>query len=78
MDFVYNGDMSGMPGGNESMNDAFGSAGASAGGPLESPETNFKGRSMDNAALGDPGNALPSATGMSRPSSDGTFNCMAD
>jgi hypothetical protein len=62
----------------DSMNGAFGSAGASAGGPLDSPEENFKGRSMSPAALSDPSNALPSVSNGARPSSDGSFDCMAD
>lgn len=78
LDFLYKDDMRGMPSGNDSMNSAFGNSGASAGGPLESPETNFKGRSMDSAALSDPGNALPSATGSRSPSSGSDFDCLAD
>jgi hypothetical protein len=78
LDFMYKDDMRGMPSGNDSMNDAFGSAGASAGGPLESPETDFKGRSMSPAALGDPANALPSASGSRTPPSGSDFDCLAD
>ena len=75
---VYTGDEGWAQGGDkESMNNAFGSAGASKGGPLESPEENFVGRSMASAALSDPANALPSVNG-ARPSSDGSFDCMAD
>lgn len=75
---VYKGDEGFASGGDrESMNNAFGSAGASKGGPLESPEENFVGRNMSPAALGDPANALPSVNG-ARPSSDGSFDCMAD
>jgi hypothetical protein len=62
----------------ESMNNAFGSAGASKGGPLDSPEENFKGRSMSEAALGDPGNALPSVSNGAKPSSDGSFDSLSD
>jgi len=75
---VYTGDEGFATGGDrESMNNAFGSAGASKGGPLDSPEDNFVGRSMSPAALGDPANALPSIGG-AKPSSDGSFDCMAD
>jgi hypothetical protein len=64
-------------GGETSMMNAMGSAGETKGTELESPEDNFPGHSMSPGALGDPGNALPSVT-MSKPSSDGSFDCMAD
>jgi len=77
-DGVYTGDEGWAKGGDrESMNNAFGSAGASKGGPLESPEENFIGRSMSPAALGDPANNLPSVNSV-KPESDDSFDCMAD
>lgn len=75
---VYTGDEGWSKGGDkESMNNAFGSSGASKGGPLESPEDNFIGRSMNQGALGDPGNALPSVNS-AKPESDDSFDCMCD
>lgn len=67
-----------ISGGETSMMNAMGSAGETKGTELESPEENFIGSSMSPGALGDPANALPSASGMSKPSSDGSFDCMAD
>ena len=79
LESVYKGDDGWSTGGDkESMNNAFGSNGASKGGPLDSPETNFVGRNMSPAALGDPANALPSVSNGAKPSSDGSFDCMAD
>ena len=76
---VYGGDEGFATGGDsDSMNNAFGKASSSNGGPLESPEDNFEGRSMSAAALADPANALPSVSNGEKPSSDGSFDCLAD
>jgi hypothetical protein len=76
---VYGGDEGYASGGDrESMNNALGSADSSKGGPLESPEENFEGRSMSSGALDDPANALPSVSNGAKPSSDGSFDCLAD
>jgi hypothetical protein len=75
---VYKGDEGFATGGDrESMNGAFGSASTSKG-PLDSPESDFAGRAMSPAALGDPANALPSVSNGAKPSGDGSFDCMAD
>ena len=75
---VFTGDEGFGKGAPDSMLNAFGSAGESKGTELDSPEENFKGSQMSPGALGDPGNALPSASGMDKPSGDGSFDCMAD
>jgi hypothetical protein len=76
MDFIYGGDMVGMPDGNNSMNDAFGKASTSKG-PLDSPEENFPGRAMDPAVLADPANAQGAVSG-ARPPESSSFDCMID
>jgi hypothetical protein len=75
---VYTKDEGWATGGDrESMNGTFGGASTSKG-PLDSPETDFPGRSMSPGALGDPANGLPSVSNGAKPSSDGSFDCLAD
>jgi hypothetical protein len=75
---MYKGDEGWATGGDrESMNNAFGKP-STGSGPLESPEENFGDRAMSPAALGDPANALPSVSSGAKPSSDDSFDCMAD